>query len=112
MRARLLITYPAGRLPEEDEVPFIPSLLIEAGSVGLFTSDWVKHFEGVDLDLLNEEDIRSTLRLEDSTQIYMSDIQTLPDEDLYSERLLCWRQEWWQREIRTLHQRRILARAS
>ncbi len=112
MQARLLITYPVGRIPDGTTVPFTPSLLIEAGEVGLFTSDWVRHFAGVILDTVTEQEIRRVMRLDDSVAVHLSRVRELPDDDLYSETLSCWRQEWWQSEIAGLQRERLLARAS
>jgi hypothetical protein len=112
MRARLLITYPAGRIPDGTTAPFAPSLLIESGETGLFTSDWVRNFGDAPLDTITETEIRRAMRLDDTIVVHLSTVRELPEDDLYSEMLSCWRQEWWQSEIAALRQGDLLAKAS
>ncbi len=112
MRARLLLTYPAGWLPDGTIVPFAPALLVEDGSVGMFTSDWITRFDDTTLDTLTEREIRDRLRLDSSVTVVLSPARQVPETDLYSETVSVWRQQWWSEVVTALRQQFTLARAS
>ena len=112
MRARLLITYSMGHIPDGTAVPFAPPLLVEDGGVGMFTSDWVKRFDNTTLDMLTEREVRDRLCLDSSVAVFLSPVRQVPDLDLYSETVSDWRQQWWLEVVAALQPQLALACAS
>jgi hypothetical protein len=112
MRARLLFTYPVGSLPDGAQIPAAPALLIEDKNVGLFTSDWVRVFPRLTLDMLTERDVREALQLDENIAVHLSEARLLPEASLYSATVSEWRQAWWREMARALSAHLSLAKAS
>ena len=114
MRARLLITLPACGLPEKTESPIAPTLIVEDGAVGVFGTDWERILEGVTLEQVNENDVRALLCLPDKNTafVYLSPIQDVPDNNLFSKSAFEWRQNWWRTTFVSLLQKGMIPRHS
>jgi len=108
MRARLLMILPAEGLSPDTDPPFAPTILVEDGAIGLFTTDFTRQLDFASLEEITETDIRAALHLNKAVFVYLSPVRELPDDDLNSGSMLVWRQRWWHEVFTRLHHEKAI----
>jgi hypothetical protein len=92
MKARLLVINP----DVAQEPPLAPYIALESdGNVLLYQLGWSPRIKQGCLAELSEEDVRKALRLRTQDELHITPVRELPTDDLWSEELHRWLQQWW-----------------
>lgn len=92
MKARLLVINPQ----QAETPPASPTLILEQqGNIVAYSAGWPYPVKTGTLDSVTQEDIYKLPGVRAEDQVYLSDIRSLPNEDLMSAEAISCARSWW-----------------
>jgi hypothetical protein len=108
MKARLLIVNPEMSAGP----PRVPTLILEDRVIGIYQEDRYWPIEVNSLEEISRENLEGVLHVRPTDVVVLSDIRTLPSDDLMSPEIISFGLSWWHETIEMWQKSQALPKAS